>query len=50
MVQLSEMGLGGKTKGNAITRLIRSFELSKIYRKIKVPGIMMRTLELGNTG
>ncbi len=37
------------TKGNLITKLIRSFELSKNCRKIRVPGIMMRTSELGNT-
>ena len=38
------------TKGNVITKLIRSFELSKNCSKIRVPDIMMRTGELGNTG
>ena len=38
------------TKGNVITKLIRSFELSKNCIKIRVPGVMMRTDELGTTG
>ena len=38
------------TKGNVITMLIRSFELSKNCSKIRVPGTMMRASELGNTG
>ena len=38
------------TKGNVITKLIRSFELSKNCSKIRVLGIMMRTSELGNIG
>ena len=37
------------TKSSVITKLIRTFYLSKNYRKIKVPGVMMRTHELGNT-
>ncbi len=38
------------TNGNVFTRFIRHFELSKNYRKVRVPGVMMRTGELGNTG
>ena len=34
------------TKSNVITKLIRSFELSKNCSKIRVPGVMMRTGEL----
>ncbi len=35
---------------NVFTRFIRYFELSKNFRKVRVPGVMMRTGELGNTG
>ena len=38
------------TKDNVITKLIRSFELSKNCGKNRVPSIMMRTSDLCNTG
>jgi hypothetical protein len=51
VVQLSsELGLGGKTKDHVITKLIRSFELSRNCSKIKVPSVVERTGELGNIG
>ncbi len=38
------------TNGNILTRFIRYFELSKDCGKVRVPGVMMRTGELGNIG
>ena len=38
------------TNGTVFTKFIRYFELSKNCRKIRVPGVMTRTGELGNTG
>ena len=36
------------TKDTVITKLIRSFELSKNCNKVKFPSVMMRTSKLGN--
>ena len=37
-------------KGNVITMLIKSFDLSNSCIQIRAPCAMMRTSELGNTG